>query len=127
TSKGAWLVDYKTGVLPTEKDVSEGFSPQLPLYGLLWTEGGFTHNLPCANSNAPLAGLAFWQLGLKGVVQKPLSNPAHLATQALDLFLKTATLFLQGGVPFLAEPIPPKTPAYNDYAHLARTAEWRRA
>ncbi|MGB0919250.1 MAG: double-strand break repair protein AddB [Holosporaceae bacterium] len=127
TPTGAWLIDYKTGVLPTEKDVNEGFSPQLPLYGLLWTEGGFTHSLPFTSSHVPLAGLAFWQLGLKGVVQKQLSNPAHLATQALDLFLQTATVFLKEDTPFLAEPIPSKTPAYNDYAHLARTAEWRRA
>lgn len=127
TSTGAWLIDYKTGVLPTEKDVNEGFSPQLPLYGLLWTEGGFAHNLPFASSHVPLAGLAFWQLGLKGVVQKQLSNPVHLVTQALDLFLQTAIVFLKADTPFLAEPIPSKTPAYNDYAHLARTAEWRRA
>src|SRR5262249_48928107 len=57
---GFLLVDYKTGSLPSNKEVKRGFAPQLPLEGAILRDGSFG-----AVAGAP-AALEYWQLS--GVV-----------------------------------------------------------
>ena len=55
-SGGFLLVDYKTGSLPSKKEIELGFAPQLPLEGAILRDGSFT-----GMTGAP-AALEYWRL-----------------------------------------------------------------
>ena len=67
---GAAIIDYKTGTVPSAKDVIAGFSPQMPLEGLIMAHGGFAE---CTDVQPQYLG--FWNLtgsGKKHGEEKPI-------------------------------------------------------
>jgi ATP-dependent helicase/nuclease subunit B len=116
------IIDYKTGLPPSDKEVLAGFAPQLPLEGMIAAAGGFT-NL----ATSDVRELAFWQLhgrndgatdrSVKGDVSKIVAE-ARAGLQALvERFDDPATKYE-------ARPHPEHAPRYSDYEHLARVKEW---
>lgn len=116
------LIDYKTGTLPTEADVTLGFSPQLPLEALIIQQGGFSE----VTTNAALGEMSFWRLyGKQGEIKILKASSSTLAQDAWEGLQRFVNAFDHPDMPYLAQPFPDKSLTYNDYAHLARVLAWR--
>jgi ATP-dependent helicase/nuclease subunit B len=119
---GLAIIDYKTGSLPSGKEIARGFAPQLPLEAAIARAGGFT-GVPAA----PVAELAFWRLGGGDPAgeAKPLNGePAALIEDALAGLQRLIDAFDDPATAYLSEPRAGRPPRFSDYAHLARVAEW---
>jgi ATP-dependent helicase/nuclease subunit B len=120
------LLDYKTGRVPSDKQVRVGVSPQLTLESVILRTGGFP-GIPAGGSIGQLAYVA-----LKG------GDPAGQA-QSIDLKDRTADQHADAaferlaalvwrfeqeaqGYPSLLRPM--WRNSYGDYDHLARVKEW---
>lgn len=117
------IVDYKTGQPPSEKAVIDGMSPQLPLEAAILDRNGFT-----GIENGRTALLEYWRLsgGDPPGEAKALNkvDPEKAAAEAIAGVIRLADAFADPATPYLAMPRPSFALRYNDYAHLARIAEW---
>ncbi|WP_252509743.1 double-strand break repair protein AddB [Thalassospira sp. TSL5-1] len=124
---GIAIIDYKTGVPPTARDVMNGFAPQLPLEGAIAEQGGFE-----AVEKGPPASYAFWKLSggdPAGEIReidtaKMKTTPHDLAQNAIAGVAALATAFADATTPYLSVPHPDNAPKYSDYVHLSRAREW---
>ncbi len=124
---GIAIIDYKTGVPPTARDVMNGFAPQLPLEGAIAEQGGFE-----AVEKGPPASYAFWKLSggdpageIKEIdTAKMKTTPHELAQNAIAGVAALATAFADLNTPYLSVPHPDNAPKYSDYVHLSRAREW---
>jgi ATP-dependent helicase/nuclease subunit B len=123
TAKGGLrVVDYKTGVLPSDGDVGLGMSPQLPLEAAIAAQGGFT-GIPAG----AIESLAHWKLGggdPPGWVKPVKGAPSELADSAIDGLRQLVNIFDEQDTPYRSVPDPDFAPRHNDYGHLARIKEW---
>jgi len=117
------IIDYKTGNIPSEKQVAAGRRPQLSLEALIAEAGGFAGVAPDA-----VAELSYWKLngGEPAGAMLPLkkNDPATLAVAAKAGLLKLIAEFDDPSTPYHALPRPDARPSWNDYAHLERVQEW---
>ncbi|MEE8270833.1 MAG: double-strand break repair protein AddB, partial [Alphaproteobacteria bacterium] len=117
------VIDYKTGTVPTARQIRAGYAPQLPLEALIATAGGFDGVPP-----ATAAELAYWKLSggdPAGKVQsvKP-DEIADLIATTGDGLARLIAEFDDPATPYRSQPRPDFVPHYTDYAHLARVLEW---
>ena len=117
------IIDYKTGQPPSQKSVSEGFSLQLGLLGLIGRAGGFE-----GVSGDPEA-FEYWSLaryrgkfGRLMCPDKDMQEGEFLA-HANRNFAEAARKWLTGSEPFTAKLNPAYAP-YGDYDQLMRLEEW---
>ncbi|MBX9749535.1 MAG: double-strand break repair protein AddB [Roseococcus sp.] len=115
------ILDYKTGTVPSARDVKAGTAPQLPLEAWLAEQGAFQGVPP-----GPVAALEYWRLtgaDQPGEVRAlNLDIPAMIGEAQLALH-GLADRFLLGDGAFPAHPHPRRR-AGVDYQHLSRQAEW---
>ena len=115
---GFLLVDYKTGSLPSKKEVRWGYAPQLPLEGAILRDGSF------GAVSGSLAALEFWRLsgGIPVGERRPIGDddPNKLIQSVLDRVRSLIERFDDPATPYLAEPVPQWAPRFSDYRHLAR-------
>jgi ATP-dependent helicase/nuclease subunit B len=117
------IIDYKTGQPPSQKSVTEGFSLQLGLLGLIGRAGGFE-----AVSGDPEA-FEYWSLaryrGKFGRLMCPDKDmlPDEFLDHAYREFKEAAGSWLTGDKPFTAKLNPAYAP-YGDYDQLMRLEEW---
>lgn len=122
---GLVVVDYKTGVVPSNETILAGHQPQLPLEAMMIRDGGF-QGVP---QGVPVAGLEHWRLSgaaTPGEVKpvKPAEGDfAALADQALGGLMGLIARFDLPETPYLSQPRG-LAPRFSDYAHLARVKEW---
>ncbi len=118
------ILDYKTGQVPTEKQVHTGISPQLTLEAAILRQGGF-RNLP----PAPVAELIY--VSLKGGEPIGEARPIQLSDANTD-YVERALQRLQNVVfrfeseeqPYRPLVLPMWKGRYGRYDHLARVKEW---
>ena len=125
---GIAIIDYKTGMPPSQTDVASGFAPQLPLEAAIAQDGGFK-DVPAG----PPASMAFWKLSggdpageIREIDTKRMkTTPAELARDAVAGVNVLAKAFADEKTPYLSVPHPDHAPKYSDYVHLARLREWK--
>ncbi len=118
------ILDYKTGMPPSDQDVNLGFAPQLPLEAAIAMAKGFE-----GISASHVESLEFWWLkgDLQGGLVKKLPGcPEELAAQAKKGLENLIRLYEKEETSYPACPLPLKGLKYNDYAQLARIQEWGR-
>ncbi|CAN1486905.1 COG3893 Inactivated superfamily I helicase [Rhabdaerophilaceae bacterium] len=124
TPDGVMLImDYKTGVPPSWKDVRAGIAPQLSLTGALALAGAFGERATRIES------IAYLPIGGKQAV-RPRRYPNK--PPPLDELVETAWTqciamlndFASGKTAYRARLVPKAALQHGDYDHLARTGEW---
>jgi ATP-dependent helicase/nuclease subunit B len=123
------ILDYKTGALPSQKDVDTGFAPQLLLEAAMARAGAFGADLA-----GEVAELTYLHLTGGFVPGESLTlfkrNPALIAEAVANAEAKLReliTYFDNPATPYLSVPHPSRAPRFSDYAQLARRAEWAEA
>ena len=119
---GINIIDYKTGKIPTKKQVMSGHALQLLLEGLIAKKGNFP-NLSGKNINQ----LVYWHLGDKVSPKNILIiNPKedNVLEKCEEYILKLISTFNFENTPYYSRPIPKYLPKNRDYEHLARVKEW---
>jgi len=119
---GVLILDYKTGALPSNKEVETGAQPQLPLEALLAAHGAF-QGIPASDTRS----MAYWKLtgGVPPGEVMQIEEMANLMAQAEEMLDSIAKTLLRGDAPFTARPHPGRQARGTDYDHLARRAEWQ--
>ena len=116
------IIDYKTGGVPRKSHVRDGRNPQLSLEAAIAQTGGFA-----GVDVAEVAALAYWRLSgaeTAGEITAIDDDADKLAREAAGGLLALVARFDDPTTPYHPVPRPALTPAWNDYAHLARHKEW---
>ena len=102
-----------------------GFSPQLPVEGLIAARGGFP-----GIAHGSVAELSYWRMsGLRdgGGIDWRAKEP-ELAAALIDGLAAGLTKFIAAfddeSMPYRSRPRPEYPLRYPDYDHLARVREW---
>jgi ATP-dependent helicase/nuclease subunit B len=123
---GLAILDYKTGTVPTEKQVRIGVSPQLTLEAAILRRGGF----PGIAAGSSIAELAYVSLkgGTPAGENKPIEfkegNADAHAERALAKLTEVALKFESEEQPYLPLVLSMWKSRYGTYDHLARVKEW---
>jgi ATP-dependent helicase/nuclease subunit B len=120
---GLALVDYKTGVPPSWKEVRAGLAPQLPLEGAMAAAGAFE-----AVRAGRVEALTYYRLSGGREPGKETTMPEgdapEVCRQALDGLARRVAAFRNPATPYLSRLRPKFANRPGDYDHLARVAEW---
>ncbi len=118
------IIDYKTGIVPSKKDVASGIEPQLPLLALIASSEGFkglkasevgAYEYWALKNNADKCEVVGFDKDIPAQIEKAKANLEHL----IETYAKPDTTYN-------ATPKPRLQPRHNDYAHLSRLQEWGR-
>jgi len=123
---GVWeIIDYKTGRVPSKKELAGLFAPQLLLEAAMASTGGFKETKGKPRS----VKLSYWQAnGLgDGGSEREIEEADDLVPAMVDLVARMVKHFAKPGTPYEALPYPEFIPHFNDYTHLERVAEWSTA
>jgi ATP-dependent helicase/nuclease subunit B len=118
---GGAIVDYKTGAPPTNKQVKELLSPQLPLEGAILAAGGFAEIGKLAP--ADLIYLRF-SGGAEPGEERHIDGVEALVGEAERNLKDRIDAFDHEDTPYLPRLIPVRSDVAGDYDHLARVREW---
>lgn len=123
------IIDYKTGAVPSLADVERGIAAQLLLEAVIAREG----HIGSMARNAVIADLEYWHLkgGREAGIITSIAAKASKGS-GLDGWIAMAHEGLRGLIaqydnpetPYLHCPNAADAPRFDDFAHLARAAEW---
>jgi ATP-dependent helicase/nuclease subunit B len=124
---GAYAVlDFKTGVLPTSKQVQIGISPQLTLEAAMLREGGFPGLAP----GGIISELVYVRLGggdpagEETIIKLKDRTPDDAADDALAELKALVTRFEDESTPYRPLVLSMWSTRYGAYDDLARVKEW---
>lgn len=112
------IIDYKSGSLPKPAERKSGMASQLPLSAAI---------LQAAKPELVIADLEFWLLHGKdagGEIKSFGGDPAATATAAWAGLARLIAQYQNPAQPYPANPWGTELNRHDDYAHLARLAEW---
>ncbi len=123
------LIDYKTGTPPKEKQVQNGFAPQLPLEAAMIKLGAFEDKgIP---SDIAIDSWEFWKISGRASGSF-ISQVCHTEKEADELSAKVyggliswLENYSKETTPYLAAPRANYRLKYSDYEHLERIKEWK--
>ncbi len=123
------IVDFKTGGVPSDKEVFAGFAPQLTLEAAMLMEGAFL-NLPAAN-RAPTLLYVQSTGGAKPLrpreIKPPTGDPRSVEALIVEHRRRLEELihrYCAGEASYVSRPFPKYARKYSAYDHLARVKEW---
>lgn len=121
-SGGGAIVDYKTGAPPSDRQVKELLSPQLPLEAAILEAGGFEG--VAKMDAAELIYLRFAG-GAKPGELRAIKTDAHaIAAEAAGRLAERVAFFDDPATPYHSRIMPYRADRPGDYDHLARVREW---
>jgi len=123
---GGWeIIDYKTGRVPSPKELNKLFAPQLLLEAAIAERGRYDK----VKGPPRTVHLAYWQAnGLgDGGAQKPIEDSDQLVAEMVALVARMAEHFANPATAYEPSLWPEFGPHFNDYEHLERIAEWSTA
>lgn len=119
---GIVITDYKTGTAPKDNLVKAGFAPQLPLEAAIAAAGGFAG---IGASSTLLLRFIEAKGGEPPGVERDIAGDANLLGRAAaDGLSRLVARFDDPRTPYRAVRRRPFKYDFDDYAHLARVAEW---
>ena len=120
------ILDYKTGTVPTQKSITNGFDSQLVLEAAMAEGGAFGPEF-----TGPAADLAYWRLTggqpAGEIIRIYKKQADDIQQKVADAYGSLDALILRYDdptQPYLSEPHPETKPRFSNYAQLARVAEW---
>jgi double-strand break repair protein AddB len=123
------IYDYKTGTVPSAKQVEALLAPQLPLEAAIAAGGGFGDLGPCAVTD--LRYIEASGRGDGGEERAAAAEAAALGDTALKALSTLVEHFAKAETPYEVKRRPGTAFArayrYDDYAQLARLKEWATA
>lgn len=119
---GAALVDYKTGTCPSDKQVKELLSPQLPLEGAILAAGGFAG--VAARDVTDLIYIRFAGGEPPGEMRILKLDPHDTIERATANVARRIAEFDDPSTPYRSRVMPYRAAISGDYDHLARVREW---
>jgi ATP-dependent helicase/nuclease subunit B len=118
---GLVLIDYKTGAVPSKREIENAIAVQLPLEGAIARDGNF------AGLSGPVAALEYWRLpgGDPAGICCPIAgdDPAALIDHVLAEVTALIARFDDPQTPYPAVPLVRWRPRFSDYDHLERLDE----
>ena len=126
------IVDYKTGRVPTKREVEAGYALQLGLLGLIAQAGGFASKGVLASDASKFE---YWSFGKKdgefGKREEPMKTgrattgllPEKFLPHHTDKLGEAIRRFIKGSEPFTAR-ANPDYKGYTDFDQLMRLEEW---
>ncbi len=117
---GCQIIDYKTGKLPTEKEIAAGFAPQLPLEMIMVQQGAFTAVGALDVRNALHVKFGEGAVPIAG----KKGNAGAIAQENFDGLVTLLNQFRDEATPYIPRPFPQFLGRFSDYDHLARVKEW---
>ncbi|MEJ0062242.1 MAG: double-strand break repair protein AddB [Alphaproteobacteria bacterium] len=120
-SGGSSIIDYKTGRVPSGREIEAGYEPQLPLLAAMAANGAFPDI-----QTRHVAALAYWKLTGResGGEIALLKAPEELMARARAMLDDTVRSFADAAMPYLVTPQPRYVPGHDDYRDLGRIDEW---
>jgi ATP-dependent helicase/nuclease subunit B len=117
---GAAILDYKTGAPPSNRQVEELLSPQLPLEAAILAQDGFGIGARMAED------LIYLSLAGEKQARNPrhIENAAALASEAVAQLTRRIAWFREPGTAYRPRVRPFRADSAGDYDHLARVKEW---
>jgi len=125
----ACIVDFKTGRVPSAKEIFTGFSPQLTLEAAMLMHGAF-RDLPAAKATPDLL-YVHASGGRKAFVPIPVKpgrgeerSVEAIVVEHAERLRGLIGRFLTGEAAYIARPYPQHANRAGPYDHLARVKEW---
>jgi ATP-dependent helicase/nuclease subunit B len=117
------IIDYKSGTVPTGKQVANGFAPQLPLEAVIAREGGFKELSAARVAEA-------YYVKVSGGVKKPVElddvtdETIEGSVEQIEKLTGLLRNYLQDATVYIPRHNLQKEDEPADYDHLSRYAEW---
>ena len=127
-SKEVRIIDYKTGGVPTSKQVHRGYAPQLPLEGVMLEKSAFAE--AGIGGDLKVSELQYWKLSGKAsgsftssAVGKEDTVEGEISA-AYQGLVELINKYDDENTAYLATPRSGDMPKYSDYEYLERIKEW---
>jgi ATP-dependent helicase/nuclease subunit B len=125
SATGAAVLDFKTGSIPTAKQVKSGFSPQLTLTGAILAEAGLSDTGPVSPEDLTYVRVVGRKTAGEAKTHATGAEARSLSMAALEGLKARIARFDDPDTPYLSWVAPQFMGTFGgNYDHLARVWEW---